>query len=163
MKLCKIVNLSSIDISIEDMGLHLGARCTSHPVLLDSALSSEDVRRHGATVRVDVIQESPMPLWPFMRTQAPVQSQEQASARPSDEMIKLLMQIRDLLQRGTVTTSGGPLPQAQTLPPMPYQDFIPSVIIPAGVESSVVPTEGESDASSVDDSVSALRNLRPTK
>lgn len=164
MKLCKVVNLSPIDISIEDIGLHLGARCTSPPVLFDSVSSSLDVKRHGAMVRVDLMQESPMPLWPFMGTSAPVRVQEQEPIRPSDETIVLLTQIRDLLQRGSFPAAGtASVMPSQSVSSSHSPEFIPSVIIPAGIESSIVPTEGESDASSVDGSVSALRSLRRSK
>ena len=174
MKLCRILNLTGMDVCIEDIGVRIGAGCRSGLLPLSGVMASKDAIQHGAWIRIEPEPEpqtpARAPIWPFIN-----ELTRQESATPpggiglkksldrADELMSMVTQIRDLLANPhaveptsqTVTSSK----DTHQIPDVPVT-FIPSSILPTETTSNFVPTETDIDSGQVEEGLEAIRRMR---
>jgi len=168
MKLCRLTNLTSIDLSIEDLGVHLPGRGSQAVVNADSATASKNLKEMVKLVRVENIPESrPMPIWPFIKD-SPVQSLSASNpventefSRRLDEInqsqkeILLLLRHMNIQPKVTTPDYSASIDSGSSDPM-----FIPDRIMPTTQEIRMKVRESEVDKSDMDSSKKVLRRLR---
>jgi hypothetical protein len=183
---CKIINITSSDVVIEDLSLRLPGKGSFGIVDANAADRSKNLQDCKKLVRIERFGSSkPMPLWPFVKPPPPPRKKVKTRTKTitktmgkSDEhkSIQDLSGVREdlqdikrllselLIRPGTIGApeSVGVDPET-TIPSMKDPMFIPSNIVPNDAEAQMSANEDEIQRDDFDDSLSALKKALKNK
>jgi hypothetical protein len=170
---CKITNISSISVVIEDMGVYLPGRGDSSIVNADILKKSRNILDVKGLIRIDEVKvPKPMPVWPFHKPEIP--EEEETPRRELGNIEKDIRDIKKLLAELLSRPSAPPaevvaahlqvarerreLLKSGTLPLAPEDPmFIPSTIVPDDAEAEIKASETEVIPDDFDGSLEALK------
>lgn len=180
MGLVKVVNVSTMSVSVPDILVYLAGRGSEMTVSSDVIASSKDLSNVRHLVRlIPVVTEKKMPVWPFHKPRAPEPVGSVVSPSPvasssapvapvhavTDANPTLLSEIRDLLKvlvhQGSVVSPGAiqrALPEVTRRSDAPM--FIPESIMPKDVEAKINLNSSDVQKPDFDSAKSALAKAR---
>lgn len=174
----KIINLITSSVSIDDIGVHLPGKGSYKIVNHDVFNSSKDFKLVKNLVKVEIVKESTVPFWPFIKSVPIPASKTEQESKPVDttqiELLKSVKKIEEVLNE-LLSRPSPPPPEiiaahvAQIKPgsevkipsgPM----FIPSKIRPTDVkEIDVDISSKDIRKDDIDNNVDLLKSMRTKK
>ena len=188
-ELVRILNISSADFVVEDLGLHVPRGGSSRPAYADSVRRSKSLRDLAGMYKIVPIMEASVPVWPFIKEQPRPQPEPsppaasfspEAAAEALASIKEIERSLRDTLEELRSRPSAPPadvlaahvhaISQRGGIPlnlpggedPSSTPMFLPSKIVP-DAKADIRSKDENVDKADLDDGIASLRKLRKKK